>query len=148
MALYDLTKEFRLQQFLKRVKSLVKNKRFVKLEEQTDKTLSQMALVHVWFKCLAVYAGYSTSHVKQHIFKQQINPDIFLVESVNTETGEIYKEVMSMSDKRMTKEKLSLAMSRFNNECGKIDLRLPLPDDKMYIREIREAEEKAKIFTK
>jgi len=144
LALYDLSKELRAQQFDKRCKSLRKNKRFVKLEEQTEKTLPQMGLVHVWFQCYATFTGYTTNHTKQHIFKVVVNPLTFIVDTVNRDTGEVYIEVRSMAT--LTKEELSLCMSRFQNECSKIDLRLPLPTDKLYIREIREAAEKQKEF--
>jgi hypothetical protein len=142
MALYDLNKELRAQQFLKRVKSLMKNKRFVKLEEMTEKTLPQMGLVHVWFQCYATFTGYTVNYTKQYIFKQVVNPLTFIVDTTNEETGEVYTEIRSMAT--LTKEELSLCMTKFNNECAKIDLRLPLPTDKLYIREIREAAEKAK----
>jgi len=144
MAKYDLSKQLRKQQFIKRVKSLLDKNKMVELKDLTKRSVDFNAYLHLCLSAYAIYTGYTLNYVKQHIFKVLVSPSIFIVEVANTETGEIYEEVRSSAS--LSNEELASAMFNFKEHCGEIDFRLPERDDLMYQREIEEAAEQQKLY--
>ena len=144
MAKYDLEKQLRRQLFIKRVKFFLDNNKFVDMTDLTKRSVNFNSYMHLCLAAYAMYAGYSLNHVKQKIFKVIINPDTFVVQSANTETGEMYEEVRST--KELSTEELLLCMFNLKVHCDKVGFRLPEREDLMYLREIEEAAEQQKQF--
>ena len=144
MALYNLRSKFRTQEFKIDVNTAIEQKLMVEFKPHKDRTLNQNALMHVWFLCYAIFSGHTKNHVKQQIFKIELNADIFVVETFNFLTGDAYREVRSTA--KITKEECCLAMDRFDKAATEMDLQLPRKEDKGYIREIKEEASRLKQY--
>ena len=138
MAKYDLKKPMRRAQFERYVKQLLDSDAFVELKKITDRSLSQNSYLHLILSYYGVEFGYSLNYVKQVIFKELVNPSIFIVDKMSKD-GELYKDILSSAVVSMAD--LALSIDRFKNHSAKGGLRLPEPSDLMYLREIMEAVE-------
>lgn len=96
---YDLnTKEDRLN-FIRRVNSLLKNKRKnVSLVDESNRTLSQNAYIHVLCRILAAQTGVTEEYAKQVYFKDLANPGLFNLVSKDALTGTMVKYSRSTRD--------------------------------------------------
>lgn len=144
MAVYDLTKPIRRAQFERRAALLSNSGVLVRLEEITPRSLKQNNYLHLILSYYALEFGYCLEYTKRHIFKILVNPDIFIIERVNTQTGEIYKDLKSTA--KATKDELSQAINKFKDHAAKGGLYLPSPEDLPYLTEIVEQIENNKNF--
>lgn len=142
MAKYDLNKPLRKQQFIKRVKSLLDRCRFVELKDLTNRSINQNSYMHLCFKAYSIYTGFSFNYTKQYIFKEVVNPSIFIIDAYNPISKAHYEEVRSTAS--LSVEECSTAIDNFKEYCAKFDFRLPEKDDLLYQREIEEAYEQQK----
>jgi 3-hydroxyisobutyrate dehydrogenase-like beta-hydroxyacid dehydrogenase len=140
MAKYDLKKPMRRAQFERYVKQLLDSEAFAELKKITDRSLKQNNYYHLIVSYYAIEFGYSKSYAER-IFKEQVNPNIFVVEKMSKD-GEMYKDTLSSA--KVTMADLALSIERFHNHSAKGGLRLPHPEDLMYLREIMEAIEQNK----
>lgn len=123
MKIFNLQSEIAVRNFDKWVSSVKEKKKRVKVEDLEPKTLSQNAYIHLLFEWVALNTGYTKEWVKQVLFKQIINTQIFVIECVNEQNGEVYKFVRSWAT--VTKEEAEIAITRFIDHCkseGDIDI--------------------------
>jgi len=144
MAVYDLSNELRRAQFEKRARLLVENGRFVELKELTNRSLKQNSYLHLLLNYYALNFGYTLEYTKRHIFKIIVNPKIYIIERVNEQTGEIYKDLKSTA--KATKAELITSIDRFKDHAAKGGLTLPDSENVQYLREIRQSIEQHKQY--
>ena len=144
MAVYDLSKPMRRAQFERRAALLSGSGLLVRLDEITQRSLKQNNYLHLLLSYYALEFGYTLEYTKRHIFKIQVNPEIFIIERVNEKSGEIYKDLKSTA--RATKDEITTAINRFKDHAAQGGLYLPSPDDLPYLCEITEAVENNKDF--
>lgn len=96
---YDLnTKEERLS-FIKRVNSLLKNRRSnVALVDESNRTLNQNAYIHILCRIMASQTGVTEEYAKQVYFKDLANPGLFSLVSKDSLTGKMIKYNRSTKD--------------------------------------------------
>lgn len=134
--IFDLSKEEPRQQAIDRMKYLLgKNAKIEINEKRKNRTYSQNNYLHLILGRFALEYGETLEYVKQVIFKQWVNEDIFKYERVNEKTGE-YREAYKSTAQLNTKE-MSEAIERFRNYAAKnLDLYLPEPKDLTHLEEI------------
>lgn len=134
--IFDLSKEEPRQQAIDRMKYLLgKNAKIEINEKRKNRTYSQNNYLHLILGRFALEYGETLEYVKQVIFKQWVNEDIFKYERVNEKTGE-YREAYKSTAQLNTKE-MSEAIERFRNYAAKnLDLYLPEPKDITHLEEI------------
>lgn len=134
--IFDLSKEEPRQQAIDRMKYLLgKNAKIEINEKRKNRTYSQNNYLHLILGRFALEYGETLEYVKQVIFKQWVNEDIFKYERVNEKTGE-YREAYKSTAQLNTKE-MSEAIERFRNYAAKnLDLYLPEPKDLAHLEEI------------
>lgn len=134
--IFDLSKEEPRQQVIDRMKYLLgKNAKIEINEKRKNRTYSQNNYLHLILGHFALEYGETLEYVKQVIFKQWVNEDIFKYERVNEKTGEI-REAYRSTAQLNTKE-MSEAIERFRNYAVKnLDLYLPEPKDLTHLEEI------------
>lgn len=134
--IFDLSKEEPRQQAIDRMKYLLgKNAKIEINEKRKNRTYSQNNYLHLILGRFALEYGETLEYVKQVIFKQWVNEDIFKYERVNEKTGE-YREAYRSTAQLNTKE-MSEAIERFRNYAAmNLDLYLPEPKDLAHLEEI------------
>ena len=116
---------------------MVAEKKRIKCENLEPKSLGQNAYIHLVFAWVALNTGYTKEYVKQVLFKQIVNPQIFVIECVNEKNGEMYNYIRSWAT--VTKAEADLAISRFIDYCiEKGDLAIPQKDNKQDISYIQD----------
>lgn len=112
--LLDLSKHFEIQKARTQLEYLIEKKAKIDLTEKRNKrTVKQNAYLHAIFTVYAIEFGEHPEYVKQYIFKQMVNSDLFKGEFVNKKTGEI-REMWLTTSKLNTKQ-MTLAIERFRN---------------------------------
>lgn len=134
--IYDTSKPEKRKLAIDRVKYLLDKKAKVEiLEKRKNRTYSQNNYLHLILNWFALNYGERLEYIKQIIFKDQVNNELFLVEGVDKKTGEIkkyYKSTATLNTKELT-----IAIERFRNFSAKeFDLYLPEPTDLNHIEEI------------
>ena len=116
---------------------MVAEKKRIKCENLEPKSLGQNAYIHLVFAWVALNTGYTKEYVKQVLFKQIVNPQIFVIECVNEKNGEMYNYIRSWAT--VTKAEADIAISRFIDYCiEKGDLAIPQKDNKQDISYIQD----------
>lgn len=104
-----------------------KSKRFELKELRKRRTINQKGYLYFAFKQVQIDTGYSLEEVKQTLFKEICNPDIFIRE------GRLGKYLRS-SEEVNTKE-MSLATERFRDYCvSEMDIYIPEPNEEEKIK--------------
>lgn len=134
--IYNSKKEIDVQNAIDRINWLIKNKKLFELTQKREKrTIRQNRYEHLLFSWFALEYGETKEYVKQVIFKQWVNPEIFKTEYVNEKTGEIREAWRSTADLD-TKEK-TLAIDRFRDYSSKeAGIYLPEPRDLVSLQEM------------
>ncbi len=98
-----------------------------------ERTQSQNNYLYYILSFFADETGYSKDEVKMYFFKRRCNPDIFYRTKINKRGTEIS---YLRSTKELTKEEMSLAISRFRNWSAMppVGIYIPSPDDKDFTR--------------
>ena len=116
---------------------MVAEKKRIKCENLEPKSLGQNAYIHLVFAWVAINTGYTKEYVKEVLFKQIVNPQIFVIECVNEKNGEMYNYIRSWAT--VTKAEADIAISRFIDYCiEKGDLAIPQQDNKQDISYIQD----------
>lgn len=90
-----------------------KKKRFELTEKKGNKTPKQNRYLHLILGWFALEYGDKLDYVKQEIFKEIVNKDIFKTEFTNVKTGEIRIDWRSWSD--LDTREAALSITRFRN---------------------------------
>lgn len=125
MKIFNLKYEIAVQNFDLWTAKMKAEKKRVKVEDLEPKSLSQNAYIHLLFSWVALNTGYTKEYVKQVLFKQFANKDIFVIECVNEQNGEVYNYIRSWAT--VTKSEADIAISRFIDYC-KVNGDISIPD--------------------
>lgn len=109
--------------------NLIKNKKIVEIKQVRQKrSISQNNYLHLILTWFAIEYGERLEYIKQHIFKEVVNPTIFITEYVNEKTGEIRDDLRSTSE--LTTEEMTIAIDTFRDYASKeAGIYLPEPWD-------------------
>ncbi|ROI03687.1 hypothetical protein EGI16_10765 [Chryseobacterium sp. G0240] len=131
---------------INRIKHLLdKNAKIEVLEKKNKRTYSQNNYLHLILSYYAIEYGETMEYVKQIIFKQWVNEDLFKTEFVNKKTGEIREAWRSTAD--LNTKEMSQATERFRNYSVKsLGLYIPEPKDIVHLEEIENYIEENKIY--
>jgi hypothetical protein len=141
---YDFKNEIEVQQGKEYVNWAIENKKRVEITIKRDKrTRPQNNYFHLLLGYFALHVGETLEYVKQKIFKEQINPDIFVYERINPVTGAKRKDLRSSKD--LDTKELSTAIERFRNFSSKeVGYYLPNANEKGFLDHIENEIERHK----
>jgi hypothetical protein len=125
---------------------LITDNAFVEVK-RIGKPLSQRhrGYEHILFSCFAIEYGETPDYVKQIIFKQWVNADIFKTEYVNRKTGEV--RISWKSTESIGSAQMSEAITRFKNwSIREAGILLPEPHHKQWLNQIECEIERQKVF--
>lgn len=125
MKIFNLNSDLAVQRFDLWTAKMKAEKKRVRVEDLEPKSLGQNAYIHLIFAYVALETGYTKEWVKQTLFKQVVNRQIFVIEKVNEQNGEIYTVVRSWAT--VTKDEATLSINRFI-EYVKVEGGLDIPD--------------------
>ena len=108
--LYNLLQPYDKAKFDQRANTLSQRGAMVELTDRSKKTYSQNRYLHLLLDYYAVCMDVSPETVKRELYKRIINPDIFVLES----KVEWAKDDLK-STKSITKEEMTLSITRFRN---------------------------------
>ena len=119
-----------------RLKWLIeKGKTFSLKEVKKRRSIPQNSYLHLLFSWFAYEYGETPGYVKQVIFKQIVNVDIFRSEYVNEKTGEVRQDWKSTAD--LNTKELSTAIDNFRDYSVKeAGIYLPEPSDMVAIQDM------------
>ncbi|WP_379963944.1 hypothetical protein [Epilithonimonas sp. UC225_85] len=134
--IYDTSKPDGRKKAIDKVKHLLDKKAKIEVvEKRKNRTYSQNNYLHLILGWFALEYGETIEYVKQIIFKQWVNPELFKFDFVNEKTGEV-REAWRSTAKLNTKE-LTEAIERFRTFSQvKLNLYLPTPTDLPLLEEI------------
>lgn len=114
---------------------LAKGKMFELTQKKPTISRSQSNYLHLIIGWFAIEYGDTLEHVKQEVFKKEVNPQIFQTEFVNKKTGEERIEWRSIND--LDTAEMTTAIDRFRNYSSKeFGLYLPEPHEQDHLLEI------------
>ena len=135
--IFNLKSDIAKEKFSYWANKVFENEERVAVESLELKSISQNSYIHLCFAYFALETGDTAAWVKEEIFKKVVNPNIFLIYSINRMTKEERITVKSWRD--VTKYEAKIAIDRFLNysalECK---IRLPEPKDKEHLAYIQE----------
>ncbi len=109
--IYDLNNPYHRKQFVSRANKMLERHATVELIDESKRTYSQNAYLHVIIRTMALMTGVKESYAKNVYFKQLANPDLFVEEKDDPVTG---NKVMSLrSSSELTIEEMSRAINGF-----------------------------------
>lgn len=136
MPIYDTSNPLEKEKAKSKFEYLINKGKVLELKEKkATRTISQNSYMHLIFCWYGLSVGCPESHVKQEIFKKEINPNIFKSEFANKITGELTTIWRSTAD--LDTGEMTTAINRFKNHASAdLGIYLPSPDDLVYLREI------------
>jgi len=119
--IYDLQKEMDRNKFKVRSDFLLKKQLFVELKDISRLSNNQNSYLHLILNIFAIEYGDTLENVKSEIFKELVNPDIFIVKKVfDDRLNRVVVRLKSIND--ITKDDINTAIERFkiyaSKECG------------------------------
>lgn len=140
--IFDTSKKEQGQKFKDRANFLYKKGAKIEILEKSKKrTYSQNNYLHLILGWFALEYGETLEYVKQIIFKQWVNAEIFRYEFINEKSGEVREAWKSTA--KLSRNELTAAIERFRNYSAKnLNLYLPEPGDLTLLEEIENEVEK------
>ncbi len=130
---YELTNEIEIAQAETRFKYLIKKGKKIELKEIKHKrSISQNSYLHLILSAFGLEFGYNTQEVKQYIFKEIVNPEIFN----NGEKHGIVKIQSWRSTAELDTLELTTAISRFLDYSANNGYLLPDPSNLSHIQQL------------
>ncbi len=145
--IFNLSKEIDRRRLTERVKVLCEkqSKRVELIEKKQRRTIQQNKYIHLLFTWFAIEYGETIEYVKQVIFKQLVNPELFKTEYVNRKTGEVRESWKSTAD--LDTKQMTLAVDRFRNYASKeAGIYLPEADEREFLENIEQEVERYKEY--
>lgn len=125
--IFDLSNPLQKASFKAKVEMLCEQEKKVELTVKAKKrSISQNSYLHLIFSWFAIETGYTTTEVKQEIFKKVVNSDIFYEGEFEVKEIKI-ERWRSTAD--LTTSEMTLAIDRFRTFASK-DLGIYLPEPK------------------
>lgn len=122
------------QRAIIRFKNLIEKKAIIELVEKKPKrTIQQNRYLHLILGWFAFETGYTPEEVKQYIFKQIVNPEIFY----DGEIGEIVAVQRWRSTADLDTKELTTAIDKFRDySSAEAGIYLPEPKDLAILQDI------------
>lgn len=142
---YNLSNEFDLRDFNRRVHELVEKRAVVELSRRCQRrTLKQNAYLHVIISFFAFEYGCSADEAKVDFFKKYCNHSIFCRERINRK-GRTVNYLRSSSE--LSTAELTTAIERFRNwSAAEAGIYLPAPEERGYLLYAEKQIERDKDF--
>jgi len=131
---FDFSIEKDKAAYFSMVESSQSKKGLLTVKKWANRSLSQNAYLHLILGYFAATYGYDMHHTKVEIFKKIVNPE-YLTKKRYSEDGEEFTAIIST--KKLDKATFALCTDRFLNYSAKGGLRLPEPNDLIYLDEIK-----------
>ena len=120
-----------------------KERRIVIKDIRNNRTLSQNSYLHLLLNYFAIEVGEELDFIKQDIFKEKVNPEIFVYERTNPKSGKKRKAIKSTSE--IDTKEMATAIDRFKTwSAKKTGIRLPEAGEKEFLDHIKNEIEKHK----
>ncbi len=145
--IYNLKNKLDRERFKVKVNNLCEKQscRVELIEKKQRRTIQQNRYIHLLFTWFAIEYGETIEYVKQVIFKQLVNSELFKTEHVNRKTGEVriaWKSTADLDTKQMT-----LAVEKFRNYASKeAGIYLPSADEREFLENIEQEVERYKEY--
>lgn len=131
--MYDASKSLDKKRATERLRYLLESEKIFEIKEKKKiRSLSQNRYLHLLLSWFGLEFGYEMEEVKQFIFKQEVNPDLFY----NGEKEGIIKVSRWRSTSTLDSGELTLAIDRFRDFSAKQGCYLPEPSDMAAINEM------------
>lgn len=132
--IYDTSNRIAKEQAKTRFEYLLSKDKTIELtEKRKTRSVSQNAYLHLILSAFGLEFGYTLDEVKQYIFKDHVNSDIFYNgEKHGLIVVKEWRSTASLNTKEMT-----IAIDKFLDYSAKNGYRLPEPDDLVWINEIK-----------
>ncbi len=136
MAVYNSNIQIDVQRAKERLNWLIKKgKTFEIIEKRPIRSISQNNYLHLILDWFAWEYGEKKDHVKQHIFKKIVNPEIFKTEYINKRTGEVREDWRSSAS--LNTKEMTIAIDRFRDYASiEAGIYLPAPNEKQFLAHI------------
>lgn len=116
-----------------RFKALIDSKKIFEIKEKRKlRTLSQNRYMHLILGWFGLHFGYTMEEVKQKIFKEHVNPELFY----EGEKEGIVRIQQWRSTAMLNTDELSIAIDRFKKFSSEQGLYLPDPSDLASMQQI------------
>ena len=136
MGLFDLSKKTEQDRLKAFMIKAVKLEVVVEAKTKREATLKTNSYFHLIVSYFALQYGETLEYIKVEFIKKKICKEMFATERANRKSGDIRPALRSWAD--LDQEEQSLVISRFKDWSAKeAKIRLPEPEDKLYIREIQ-----------
>jgi len=131
--IFDLSQDIDKQNAITRFKYLLDKKKKINLVVKHPKrSIAQNSYMHLLFSYFGLETGYTLEEVKQTIFKQIVNPEYFYEgEKEGLVNIQRWKSTKDLSTKEMTD-----CVDRFLKYGAENGIRLPTPQDLVWLEEI------------
>lgn len=124
--IYDSNISLDVKRSTERLRYLIQNQKVFEIKEKRKiRSISQNRYLHLILGWFGLEYGYSLEEVKQHIFKEQVNSDLFYDgEKEGVVTIHRWRSTATLKSDEMT-----LAIDRFRDFSSKQGCYLPEPSD-------------------
>lgn len=131
---YDLSNPVSLDKFNFRVAQLTEKGSFVELKKiSTPRSNQQNKYLHVLLAYFASEYGELTDYIKDVMFKQTVNPELFKRTYTNKVTG--VERVYWRSTSELDSAEMTQAIERFRDYASKeAGIYLPSPDNEEFLK--------------
>lgn len=127
--IYDTSKDFDKQSALAYFNKLILGKKIIEIKEiKPLRTLNQNRYIHLLFNWFAYQTGYTSDEVKQMVFKQIVNADLFYEGEFETSLGTKIHRFRSTKD--LDTKEMTTAIDKFRDYASsEAGIYLPEPSD-------------------
>jgi hypothetical protein len=143
---YDLQNKVQLIKFQERLKILIEQEKFVELKIiHPVRSNQQNRYLHLILGYFASEYGETMEYVKEHFFKDVVNPLIFTIQYQNTVKG--YMRPAWRSTATLTTLELTVAIERFRDYASKeAGIYLPEPNEEEFLTHCETEVERQKQY--
>lgn len=136
--IYNLAVDLDRERFKKRVNALFAKKVMVELQDISRRTYKQNSYLHLIISYFASQIGEKADVVKQVIYKQIVNKDMFVR----------YRDDIPYlrSVKDLTSDEMNMSITRFKSYCSENGVYIPDEREEEYIRCMMYEVEKVKQY--
>ena len=136
--IYNLAVDLDRERFKKRVNALFAKKVMVELQDISRRTYKQNSYLHLIISYFASQSGEKADVVKQVIYKQIVNKDMFV------RFRDDIPYLRSVKD--LTSDEMNMSITRFKSYCSENGVYIPDEGEEEYIRCMMYEVEKVKQY--
>lgn len=132
--IYNLSNRIEKEQAKTKFEYFLKNEKIIDITQKRKvRSISQNSYLYLVLSSFALEFGYTSNEVKQYIFKEHLNSDIFY--NGDKHGLIVIKNWRSTAD--LDSKEMTVSIDRFLNYSAKNGYRLPEPNDLMWINQMR-----------